>query len=286
MLKTTVGKVVAIVLAVVVVGGAAAGFFAYRYATPWLAVKDRLEELKDCDYSFDADVELVTSTFLPECKVRGDKQELRIHGDVITHDQVLTDVYAGVGETTYINTRYVTQRFMASLKESLNKIPIFGEMAYQVVESQVPTGDRYMTLDQAREILALMESTGMEPGAEGTSYSIRTKTYTSKDETAWGTYEVQAIDGIESMPQNYDVESTFFRVTFSNGNQVEISIPKDANEKSDYMVVRTAAMEAHILLHYNIDEHMSELAYPTESDFDDKEMENLRTIFDTIKQLQ
>ena len=282
MLKTTVGKVVAGVVAAVLVTAGVAGFYVYRSAQPWLSAKERMEELKDSNYSFEADVEALQGSLLPTCKVRGDKQNLQVHGDVLVRDELWADIYAGIGETTYVNTRYVTEHFKANVKETLDQIPFFGSMIYSLVEQAFPEGDRYMSMEQVQRLTNYIDLQQMTGGVTGTAF--RKYTYRSDDATAWGTYEVNQIDGIDSMPEDYTVESDFFRITFSNGNVVEISVPKDATEKSDYIVLHTDSREVHVVLHYNTEEVKS-FTYPTGSDFSEEDMQKLEEVFQTLQEL-
>lgn len=283
MLKTTVGKIVAGVLATMVVCGVIVGGYLYHAAMPWLGAKERMEELKDGTYSFTAQVTM-SEGILPSCEISGEKEGLCIHGDLSANGAVLTDIYAGVGKTTYINTRQVTERFLASMKTSLEQVPLVGSVVYGFLEQALPSGDRYMTLQQVEGVLSYIDVEQFTGGTTATAF--REYTYRGTENTPWGTYEVTKVEQIDSLPEDYNVDSNFFLVTFSNGNRVELSVPKDASEKSDYLVVHTDQLEAQVMLHYDPTTEVKAIAYPTESDYSDEDMEALQEIFETIQELQ
>ena len=285
-MKSTGVKIFVGILTLLVVGGTIGGVWAYRFATPWLSAKDRMEELRDSSYTFEANVVTEGATFFPECEISGEKQDLRIHGDVKSNDEVLTDIYAGIGEVTYVNTKQLTTRFMGSLKESLSTIPLVGPMIYSAIESKVDTSDRYMTLEQVQQLMEVVDFDSITGGNEATSFDLKTKTYHGKNETAWGTYDVTPIDTIEGIPASYDVESDYFRVVFSNGNTVDIAVPKDTSVKRDYLVVRTASIKVSVDLTYTVKEDMKPMTYPEASGYSDEDMATLREIFETLKELK
>lgn len=283
MFKTTVGKVIAILGTVLVVGGAIGGVCLYRFATPWLSAKTRMEELMQQDYAINADVEVLSGSIFPQFQFEGVKKSQQIHGDVRVEDVVWSDIYAGIGSPIYVNTRYVTEHFLSGVKSTLETVPVLGPMMYPAIEEAFPTGDRYMTMDQVSQLLRYVDLNQITGSAQHTSF--HKGTYTSTDETAWGTYEVTRIDEIPSLPEDYTVESIFFRVNFANGNVVELSVPKDASEKSDYLVVQTASAEVHLLLHYELRE-ISEFTYPTGSDFTEEDMQNIQKVLGILQEFQ
>lgn len=285
-MKSTGVKVFTGILTLLVVGGTIGGIFAYRFATPWLGAKERMEELRDSSYTFEAHVVTEGATFFPECEMSGQKQDLQIHGDVKSNGEVLTDLYAGIGEVTYVNTKQLATRFMDSMKESLSSIPFVGSMIYSAIESKVDTSDRYMTLDQVQQLMDVVDFDSITGGNVATSFDLKTKTYHASKETAWGTYDVMPLETIEGLPESYDVESDYFRVSFANGNVVDIAVPKDASVKRDYLVVRTTTLKVAVEMKYEIKEDMKPLSYPTESGYSDEDMATLREIFETIKELK
>jgi hypothetical protein len=205
---------------------------------------------------------------------------------VKSNGEILTDIYAGIGDVTYVNTKQLTTRFMDGLKESLASIPFVGPMIYSAIESKVDTSDRYMTLEQVQQLMDVVDFNSITGGDVATSFDLKTKTYHASSETAWGTYDVTPIDSIEGLPESYDVESDFFRVSFANGNTVEIAVPKDASVKRDYLVVRTATLKVSVEMKYEIKADMQPLSYPTESGYSDEDMATLREIFETLKELK
>ncbi|MCR5640552.1 MAG: hypothetical protein K6G04_04270, partial [Lachnospiraceae bacterium] len=168
MFKTTVGKVIAILGTVLVVGGAIGGVCLYRFATPWLAAKERMEELMQQDYAINADVEVLSGSIFPQFQFEGVKKSQQIHGDVRVEDVVWSDIYAGIGSPIYVNTRYVTEHFLSGVKSTLETVPVLGPMMYPAIEEAFPTGDRYMTMDQVSQLLRYVDLNQITGSAQHT----------------------------------------------------------------------------------------------------------------------